>query len=175
MRSSKEKRKFKMYGLVPYNISDKQKGIQFGHAVVRYGRKYRSAKTKLGKDFNNWEWEGETFIILDGGTTNLNPSRLGTLNIHLNVLEEHGIKVATFHEVDLGDQLSAVVFLVDDRVWDRVSYPDFEYPRGAGFPKTYNWDADPAYIKWKKKFNTDKYTTDTIIWLRSYLRPLKLA
>ena len=25
-----------MYGLVPYNLSDIQKGIQFGHAVVEH-------------------------------------------------------------------------------------------------------------------------------------------
>ena len=28
----------RMYGLVPYNISPIQQGIQFGHAVVEYGR-----------------------------------------------------------------------------------------------------------------------------------------
>ena len=28
----------RMYGFVPYNISEIQKGIQFGHAVTRYGR-----------------------------------------------------------------------------------------------------------------------------------------
>lgn len=173
MRKKAEQRKFKMYGLVPYNISPEQKGIQYGHAVVRYGRKYRSAKTKIGKDYHEWEWNGETFIILNGGTTNLNHDRLGTLNVHLKTLIEHGIVVATFYEPDLGDQLTAVVFLVDDRVWDRETYPDFEYPRG--YPKSYNWDSDPSYVKWKKQFNTDKHMTDQLIWLRSFLRPFKKA
>ena len=27
---------WRMYGIVPYNISDIQKGIQFGHAVQEY-------------------------------------------------------------------------------------------------------------------------------------------
>jgi len=30
------KHKQRMYGLVPYNISPIQQGIQFGHAVVEY-------------------------------------------------------------------------------------------------------------------------------------------
>jgi hypothetical protein len=29
---------YRMYGLVPYNLSPIQQGIQFGHAVVDYGR-----------------------------------------------------------------------------------------------------------------------------------------
>ena len=32
--------KQRMYGLVPYNISPIQQGIQFGHAVVEYGLEY---------------------------------------------------------------------------------------------------------------------------------------
>jgi len=31
---------YRMYGLVPYNISEIQKGIQFGHAVVEYAQKH---------------------------------------------------------------------------------------------------------------------------------------
>lgn len=31
-----EKLKYRMYGLVPYNISPIQQGIQFGHGVVEY-------------------------------------------------------------------------------------------------------------------------------------------
>ena len=27
---------WRMYGMVPYNISEIQKGIQFGHAVVEF-------------------------------------------------------------------------------------------------------------------------------------------
>ena len=29
---------YRMYGLVPYNLSPIQQGIQFGHAVVEYGQ-----------------------------------------------------------------------------------------------------------------------------------------
>ena len=35
-REYKIKLKYRMYGLVPYNISPIQQGIQFGHGVVEY-------------------------------------------------------------------------------------------------------------------------------------------
>lgn len=31
-----ESKTYRMYGLVPYNISPIQQGIQYGHAVVEY-------------------------------------------------------------------------------------------------------------------------------------------
>ncbi len=34
------------------------------------------------------------------------------------------VQHATFHEPDLGDQLTAVVFLVDERVWNLDKWPD---------------------------------------------------
>ena len=60
-----EKLKYRMYGLVPYNISPIQQGIQFGHGVVEY----------LMNNFNKpetqyWANDDKTFIILNGGTTN---------------------------------------------------------------------------------------------------------
>ena len=39
---------------------------------------------------------------------------------------ENHIKHATFYEPDLGDQLTAIVFLVDDRVFDKETYPDLD-------------------------------------------------
>ena len=35
---------YRMYGLVPYNLSPIQQGIQFGHAVVDYGRTVEGLK-----------------------------------------------------------------------------------------------------------------------------------
>jgi hypothetical protein len=34
------------------------------------------------------------------------------------------VRIETFNEPDLGDQLTAVVFLVEERVWDKKKYPD---------------------------------------------------
>jgi hypothetical protein len=167
-----------MYGLVPYNISDKQKGIQFGHAVVRFGRELTKERSRLLKVYNYWADHCETFIILDGGTTNTNPNRPGTLNRHRRELNSNGVRNCTFYEPDLGDQLTAVVFLVDDRVWDRTAWPDYVVPghkERGGIPVEEWLATDPAYAKWKRKFSRKPAEADQIVWLRQYLRPLKLA
>lgn len=119
---------YRMYGLVPYNISPIQQGIQFGHAVVEYGltqTQQDPVDTNLSP-YNQWAHNDKTFVILDGGTTNTNPLSEGTLNQHLSDLKTFfNVKVATFYEPDLGDQLTAVVFLVDERVWDEETYPHY--------------------------------------------------
>jgi len=120
-----EKLEYRMYGLVPYNISPIQQGIQYGHAVVEYGLENFQTQSYL-----DWAKYHKTFIILNGGTTNKRASIVtgeyeGTLNNHLVSLKNAGVRVATFEEPDLGDQLTAIVFLVDERVFDTKKYPDF--------------------------------------------------
>ena len=124
----------RMYGLVPYNISPIQQAIQFGHAVVEYGQKMKylgEHNQSLNIQYNDWADNWKTFIILNGGTTNHKTSLedglpFGTLNNHLLTLMDNGIDFAQFNEPDLGDQLTAVVFIVDERVFNRKKYPDFE-------------------------------------------------
>jgi hypothetical protein len=122
MNQRKTNLEYRMYGFVPYNISPIQQGIQFGHAVVEYGLHY--GKTS---EYKQWANEDKTFIILNGGTTNNStPDKFGTMNmlqIDLNVWK---IDYAAFHEPDLGDQLTALVFLVDERVWNYEKYPDYD-------------------------------------------------
>lgn len=118
---------YRMYGLVPYNLSPIQQGIQFGHAVVEYGQNVKGMG-KMEDIYNKWANEDKTFIILNGGTTNINPDKLGSLNKHVDTLMENGVAVATFYEPDLGDQLTAIVFLVDERVFNRDLYPDYVEP-----------------------------------------------
>jgi hypothetical protein len=70
----------RMYGLVPYNISPIQQGIQFGHAVVEYSQKIQSFKSgilsktetyrNISNQYDEWADNWKTFIILNGGTTN---------------------------------------------------------------------------------------------------------
>lgn len=128
-----EHRKWRMYGLVPYNISPIQQGIQFGHAVVEYGLYANEAQGNTLKDYLDWANNDKVFIILNGGTTNKAPivqsvnDFKGSLNNHLARLEENGLPLSTFYEEDLGDQLTAVTFLVDERVWDTDTYLDFDY------------------------------------------------
>ena len=39
---------------------------------------------------------------------------------------DNNVEFAQFNEPDLGDQLTAVVFIVDERVFNRKEYPNFE-------------------------------------------------
>lgn len=111
---------YRMYGLVPYNISPIQQGIQFGHAVVEYGLRYGNDQIYL-----DWAKNNKTFIILNGGTTNNNHESLGSLNMHLDTLKSFRWKHAVFHEPDLGGQLTAVVFILPAVVYDKKKYPDY--------------------------------------------------
>lgn len=117
----KNKLEYRMYGLVPYNISPIQQGIQFGHGVVEYSNKYSK-----DENYKQWSKKDKTFIILNGGTTNwaYDIKKVGTMNVHLGILKHNKIKLAEFSEPDLGDQLTAVVFLVDERVFNKSKYPD---------------------------------------------------
>jgi len=162
----KEKsRVYRMMGLVPYSLSDIQKGIQFGHAVVEYGLEFFDTE-----EYQQWAKNDKTFIILNGGTTNDTHMRLGTLQENYFELTDRGIRVGEFHEPDLGDQMTAVVFLVDDRVFDREAWPDYDgiwYANGQ--PET------TAYWHWKMKFADTEEEADRIVWLRTFLKNFRLA
>ncbi len=121
----------RMYFLTLYNISEIQKGIQSLHAVVRYGRKYGNEE-----DYIKWADDNETVTILNGGTSTnpnfedefvtSNLSSKGSMELHENWLKEHGIKYATFNEVDLNYATSGICFLVDGRIFLKKKYPVFK-------------------------------------------------
>jgi hypothetical protein len=168
---------YRMYGLVPYNLSPIQQGIQFGHAVVEY-QQNTLAHEPMQKIYNKWAKEDKTFIILNGGTTNRNRERLGTLNKHLSEITKMGVKVGIFFEPDLGDQLTAFVFLVDERVFNRELYPDFQeekLPYGTRKPskkvETELEERNEAnYQKWVEKVGNEKN-----VFLRGFLKQFRLA
>lgn len=168
---------YRMYGLVPYNLSPIQQGIQFGHAVVEYQQNVRNLPPHE-VIYNKWAQKDKTFIILNGGTTNINPEKLGTLNQNLAALYFNGILTSEFYEPDLGDQLTAVVFLVDERVFNRELYPEFQeekLPYGTRKPsKKAEIELDERneanYQKWVEKIGGPKNA-----FLREFLKPLRLA
>ena len=169
---------YRMYGLVPYNLSPIQQGIQFGHAVVEYQQNTCDLKPHVDV-YNKWAKQDKTFIILNGGTTNKTIDRLGTLNKHAQSLKDNGVFTAEFHEPDLGDQLTAVVFLVDERVFNRELYPDF-----VGTPYTWPQHVKPSekeYAKWGETNNknyaawVERVGGNKNVFLREHLRPLRLA
>jgi hypothetical protein len=149
----KNKLEYRMYGLVPYNISPIQQGIQYGHAVDEYGIK----KSKI-TGYRQWVTKDKTYIILNGGTTNLNKNRLGTLNKHRETLMKNRIPIASFYEPDLGDQLTGVCFLVDERVFDKKKYPD------ESELDTIDWINDIPRTELRK-----------ILFLREFLSQFRLA
>lgn len=122
-----EKLELRMYGFVPYNISEIQKGIQFGHAVVEYGQKVKEHVFELySVTYNDWANNWKTFIILNGGTSNhVDPEYIGSMEGILEELKKNEITLSTFNEPDLNDMLSAVVFIIDERVFNRRVYLDF--------------------------------------------------
>jgi hypothetical protein len=120
----------RMYGLVPYNLSPIQQGIQFNHANDNYRLEY-------GQDSNylNFLREWKTNILLNGGTSNeghlvkqgfKEKMYVGTMQQHIEDLKLNKIKFATFYEPDLNSMLTAIVFLVDERVFNKKLYPDYE-------------------------------------------------
>lgn len=155
-----------MYGLVPYNLSPIQQGIQFGHAVVEYGLDFFETQ-----EYQEWARRDKTFIILNGGTTNDSNMRLGTLQQNYFELTDLGIKVGEFHEPDLGDQMTAVVFLVDDRVFDKVTWPDYAGPYYIDGVTPIEMD----YYEWKMKFAETEKAAGRIIFLREFLKRFRLA
>ena len=128
-----ENLEYRMYFFVPYNISEIQKGIQAGHAALRYALEHaRHDPHSVLWDFVE---DHETWIILNGGTTNskmdlygdeeeLRPK--GSLNQIVQNFTGKQINYATFTEPDLNNALTAICFLTDERVWNHKKYPDWQ-------------------------------------------------
>ena len=130
----KNRKELRMYGFVPYNISEIQKGIQFGHAVDEYGQmiKLSNKSTHINR-YDNWIKYDKTYIILNGGTSNHSVNRYqpkdksqGTMEEHLATLKGARIPIGVFYEPDLNDMLSGIVFVVPEEVFNKKDYPDFE-------------------------------------------------
>jgi hypothetical protein len=135
-----ENLEFRMYGLVAYQLSGTiHAGIQYGHALQEYNNiimqwstesNISTDKQNIIKNFKNWAINHKTFIILNGGTTNTkimpDGKYFGTLNNHKVFLDKIGVFNTDFYEPDLGEQLTAITFLLDERIFNREKYPDFK-------------------------------------------------
>lgn len=175
----------RMYRLVPYNISDIQKGIQFDHAKDDYYNKYFRDEECF---WFRTEWF--TTIALNGGTSNeghmvkqgfKEEYYIGTMQQHLADLESNNVKVGVFYEPDLNSMLTAINFIVDERVWDRDLYPDFEQSPAPDVEhldfssKTmqlnkWSKDNDKQYLNWLGKIGGPQNS-----FLRTFLKDKRLA
>jgi hypothetical protein len=125
----------RMYGLTPYQLNGRQIGIQYGHGTDEYALKI--IKCILGKNLSvsaeeverylDWLENWKTYIVLNGGTTSTNETSPGTLNLHLQTLKDNGIFSTEFYEPDLGDQLTSVNFIVDERVFKKDENKKYVY------------------------------------------------
>lgn len=182
MNKEKQNLELRMYGWTPYNISEIQKGIQYGHAVDQYAREFAE-----DEQYQDWVDNHKTYIILNGGTTNNNRNSkwFGTLNQILDTLVDNEIQVAAFHEPDLGDQLTGVVLIADERCFNHEDYPMF-----SDYMKT-KLD-NITWLEWfkngtsmadaaQKKFAAEYYNWVELVggernaFLKTYLRTFKLA
>jgi hypothetical protein len=115
----------RMYFFVPYNISDKQMGIQAGHASLRYARLFSADNPEVWDFVDNHE----TWIMLNGGTMNaerdFDGKAEGTMNQLADGLLENDIQFSYFLEPDLNGGLSALCFLCSEQVFNFVDYPNF--------------------------------------------------
>lgn len=171
-----------MYGLVLNNLSPIQQGIQFGHALQEYNNEMMLdiADDKTKHDFNQWRLNDKTFIILNGGTSN-SINKKGTLNQHLAYLLSGNISCATFHEPDLNDALTAIVFPVRENVYNEIDYPNFykwlsnRYGSSEIYNKQFGIKTDikelfpDEYIEWNSIVGEDTIT------FRTWLKQFKLA
>lgn len=131
--------KTRMYGLVPYQLTGIQKGIQYGHALQEYNNlminRMNLSMEEMAEDshkmileinlFDQWRDKDKTFIILNGGTSNDGKNySIGSMESHLKVLEENNITCGIFREPDLNFMLSGIVFLVPEQVYKKYDKGD---------------------------------------------------
>lgn len=175
----------RMYRLVPYNISDIQKGIQIDHAKDDYYNQYFHDEECF---LFRTQWF--TTIALNGGTSNeghmvkqgfKETFYVGTMQKHLEALKDNLVKVGVFYEPDLNSMLTAINFIVDERVFLRDLYPDFkasptpclddlsEVESEAVIAKHFK-DSEKQYASWLDKIGGPKNA-----FLRTFLKDKKLA
>ena len=87
---------------------------------------FEKKNSSISELYDDWADNWKTFIILNGGTSNhVDPEYVGSMETILEELKANEVTLATFNEPDLNDMLSGIVFIVDERVFNRKKYPDF--------------------------------------------------
>ena len=179
---NKDNLELRMYGFIPYQLKGIQGGIQYGHAVVEYSRLVNNLPI-LEEQYNDWADNWKTFIIYNGGTTNDNKKHYGSMQTFRNQLKENNITFAEFREPDLGDLLTGVVYIADERCFNIDKYPDF---KSIFFDEVYDiYDYDECIKTYdsypnKETLNDYKNWVESIggkknLFLRKFNKQFKLA
>lgn len=184
---------YRMYGLVPYNISSIQSAIQYGHAVQEYNNLMIDGKSNMQSitfeidliesnlvAFNKWRKKDKTFIILNGGTTNdtIDDKWYGSLQKSRDTLYSNWVLFSEFYEPDLNYSLTAVVFLVDERVFNKTLYPNFE-KETLPYSKRKPSEKQIKDLEERNGVNYDKWVSKIggykNVFLREFLSQFRLA
>lgn len=112
----------RMYFLNNFYFMGIQAGIQAGHAALLYARQY--GDSEAFKDFVDYDG---TWIVLVGGFHNEmegfdNPA--WGMNYAYRQLKNNNIPFADFYEKMANSCMSSLAFLVNEKVWNKVKYPD---------------------------------------------------
>jgi hypothetical protein len=175
----KKKIEKRMYFLTMYNISPIQQGIQCGHAQMEYALQYWN-----DPEFQEWAKKWKTWIILNGGTSNTEgyskyqkEEYWGTMDKHYLQLLANKIKCMPFYEPDLSNSLTAIAFIVDERVFNRKDYPDFMMWVESFVPiltETYNEEQIKQNYSWYDKWLL-KIGGKQNEFLRDFLKQFRMA
>ena len=106
--------KYRMYSLVLRQLSPIQKGVQSSHSIVEYINKFYKSS-----EYIHCVNVDKTIIMLDGGTYQ-------EMKECRDTLAELGVPYMAFYEQDLGNLITSISFLVEDKVWDTKTYPSYE-------------------------------------------------
>ena len=101
---------YRMYCLSERHLSIAQKTIQAAHAIVEYSLKYGDTE-----EYKRWAEYDKTIIVLDGGTTQ-------EMVEDIRKLSEIRHNYEIFAEPDMGNFITSIAFLADERVSDYDKY-----------------------------------------------------
>lgn len=169
-----DERLYRMYCLVLRQLSPMQKGIQAAHSIVEYANKFPH-----DEEYKEWSKFDKTIIVLDAGTS-------FDIEEIIDQLDEHNVNYTAFKEEDLNGIVTSIAVLVDDHIFDKETYPDFEEWRDNKYPvREYHllsyvghFDHDPndfTYKEHHKEWVKDVMEGEKNVFLRELISSKRLA
>lgn len=109
---------YRMYVLVERHLSPIDKGIQAAHAIASYSN-VMEHDSELKEQYKKWCNEDKTIILLNGGTVK-------DLKYYMDEMSKLNISYSYFKEPDLDNIVTAIAILVDERVFNKEKYVDYQ-------------------------------------------------